>query len=212
LKIILPKRFPTHGRRFDPAAALLPRGFGLAGYRRGLAGAPSAAAQAIATAEGYGKLGAIPTVANNPGDLEIGDIGYGVSIAAGGQKITNFGSADQGWSALQNQIYKITTGTSSAGYLPGMSIAEVGQLYSGGSTAWANNVASSLGVTPDTPFSAVAGGGGSTGVDTSLLADDSSSSSDVLAASVVSLGGDNTGLIIAGTAIALAAGIYAFSS
>jgi hypothetical protein len=47
-------------------------------------------AAAIATAEGANVPGSIPQKANNPGNLELGDIGYGVLTAAGGEKITIF--------------------------------------------------------------------------------------------------------------------------
>jgi hypothetical protein len=160
------RRFPGHGRKHDSAALVLSFGGGLGWYRAtgrrvGLAGvALSPAAAAIAQAEGY-KPGTIPYAANNPGDLELGDIGYGTISASGGNKITVFPSAAAGAAALENQIGLMTSGTSKAGYNPGMSIAQVGQLYSGGSSAWANNVAAALGVSPDTNFAAAASGAGS---------------------------------------------------
>lgn len=166
-------RSPFRKRRFDSAASLgvltIRTGAGLGLYvaripfppsrARGLgASSPSRTAQAIATAEGFGPSGNIPTIANNPGDLELGNIGYGTTGAAGGQQITNFPTADAGWAALENQITMMATGSSSAGYTPSMSIAQVGQLYSGGSSAWANNVASALGVDPSTNFASVVTG------------------------------------------------------
>lgn len=77
-----------------------------------IAGAPSALASAIASAEGFGPTNNIPTIANNPGDLELGNIGYGTTAAAGGNAITNFGTLADGWAALQNQINLIASGQS----------------------------------------------------------------------------------------------------
>jgi hypothetical protein len=111
---------------------------------------PSGLAQAIANAEGYGVPGAIPTAANNPGDLVLGDIGYG-TMGAG---ITVFGSSSDGWSALENQLQLISNGQS-RNYSPGMSIAQIGQVWAGGDGNWAINVASSLGVSTSTAFASV---------------------------------------------------------
>jgi hypothetical protein len=124
--------------------------------RGGVAGAPSAAAGAIAQTEGYGVAGQIPTLANNPGDLAIGDIGYSTM---GSAKITVFPDITTGWQALQNQVNLIANGQSTAGYPQNATIAQVSNLYSGSTSGvWGNSVASILGVTPDTPFAAVAGG------------------------------------------------------
>ena len=155
-------RSPFHRRRFDSAASLLgpmPASHGLS--LRGVGGfySPtglnglSPLGQAIATAEGAN------SVTNNPGNLELGDIGYGTWQAAGGQQITIFPTLAAGQAALENQINKIASGTSTAGYNPSMSIAQVGTIYSGSSNGnWANNVASALGVTTDTNFASLAGG------------------------------------------------------
>ena len=72
-------------------------------------------AQAVANAEGFEFPKAlIPTLANNPGDLELGDVGYGVMQASGGNRITVFASASLlGWAALENQDFeKIFSGRS----------------------------------------------------------------------------------------------------
>lgn len=111
---------------------------------------PSALAQAIAAAEGYGVAGAIPTTANNPGDLKNGDIGYGTL----GSGITIYGSSDDGWAALENQLELISSGQS-AYYSPTMSIAQLGNTWAGGDSNWARNVAASLGVPATTSFAAV---------------------------------------------------------
>jgi hypothetical protein len=63
-------------------------------------------AEAIAFAEGFGKPGSVPTLANNPGDLKAGDVGHGTT--SGG--ITVFGSPSEGWAALLGQVDKMTGG------------------------------------------------------------------------------------------------------
>jgi hypothetical protein len=182
-------------------------------YRRGIGGL-SRMGQAISTAEGFGPSGNVPTIANNPGDLELGDIGYGVTQAAGGQQITNFPTLEAGEAALENQINLIATGTSKAGYTPSMSIAQVGQLYSGGSSAWANNVAAALGVSPDTNFASLIDGAlASTSASVTAPADASldtsgSSISDLLAGLVPST---DTAPYIVGGLVVVAALAYALS-
>lgn len=111
----------------------------------------SSLANAIATAEGYGVPGAIPTLANNPGDLVLGNQGYGVM----GNGITVFPTVQSGYDALNNQIGLIQSGQSAV-YSQNESIAQIGNTWSGGNPAWANNVASSLGVSPSTPVSQIA--------------------------------------------------------
>ena len=107
---------------------------------------------AIAQAEGYGVSGAIPTLANNPGNLELGNLGYGTMNAAGGQQITVFPSAQAGATALENQVQAALNG-SSANYNPNMSLSQFGNIYSGGNSAYGNTLASILGVSPNTPLS-----------------------------------------------------------
>ncbi len=116
-------------------------------------------AQAIAKAEGYGVPNAIPTVANNPGDLKLGDVGYGTM----GTGITVFASADDGWSALYHQCDLMLTGRSAV-YSLDWSLAQVGSKYANGDPNWAINVAFALttlgyiGVTTDTTLSQLAQG------------------------------------------------------
>ena len=118
----------------------------------------SALANAIAQAEGANVSGSIPNKANNPGDLELGDIGYGTIAAAGGQQITVFPSLSAGLAALENQISLIASGQSKAGYPQGATIAQVGAIYAGDTSGtWAQNVANALGLSPDTSFAAAAG-------------------------------------------------------
>lgn len=108
--------------------------------------------QAIATAEGYGTAGAIPTVANNPGDLELGDIGYGTING-----VTVFPDASSGENALNNQIESILSGTDSL-YPQDESLTQAGMTYANDPN-WGTNVASSLGVSTDTTLGAIASNG-----------------------------------------------------
>lgn len=101
-------------------------------------------ARAIAYAEGYGIPSAIPTVANNPGDLVIP--GWTPTLGAG---IAVFDSAEYGWSRLYRQLALIVSGQSSY-YRLNMTIAEMGRIYAGGDENWSRNVASYLGVSPST--------------------------------------------------------------
>lgn len=97
-------------------------------------------ARAIASAEGFGVPGAIPTIANNPGDLKLGgDTINGISV---------FATADEGWSKLYRQIALIVSGSSNY-YNLDMSIAEMGRIYAGGDENWATNVARYLNVSRD---------------------------------------------------------------
>lgn len=116
-------------------------------------------ANAIANAEGYGQPNAIPTLANNPGDLVLGDMGYGTL----GQRITVFPTSQAGYAALNNQIGLMQSGQSSV-YSPNETIAQVGQSWANGDTNWANNVSQSLGVSPNTPLSSLPSSSGGTGI------------------------------------------------
>lgn len=131
---------------------------------------PSQIAVAIAQAEGYGQPGAIPTTANNPGDLALGDIGYGTT----GNGITIFPTADAGATALVNQVNKMLDGTSSV-YSQDQTLSQVGSIYSGGDSNWAANVSASLGVPASTTLGQLGSGTSSTsnpstqGLDSSTL-------------------------------------------
>lgn len=103
-------------------------------------------ARAVASAEGFGIPGAIPTVANNPGDLVLD--GWSPTLGAG---IAVFDSEDYGWSRLYRQLSIILTGGSSH-YYPDMSIADMGLKWSGGDPNWARNVARYLNVSTATPL------------------------------------------------------------
>jgi hypothetical protein len=113
-------------------------------------------AQAIAWAEGFGKPGAVPTTANNPGDLKVGDVGSGTTASG----ITVFPDAQSGWDALNSQVAKMLNGSSNF-YTPDNTIAQAGQTYAAGDPNWAKHVASYLGVDPNTTLGNAAGNGSS---------------------------------------------------
>jgi len=98
-------------------------------------------AKAIAIAEhGKDKInsGEIPN--NNPGNIK----GFKTG------KFINYPTLEKGWDALKNQASKFFSG--SRYYNPEMTIKEIAQKYVGTSDApnWAKNVATHLGITPDT--------------------------------------------------------------
>lgn len=112
--------------------------------------------KAIATAEGYGVHGAIPTVRNNPGDLE--------KVPG---LVTTYPTVQAGWDALRAQVTRIMTGTSTAGYRPDMPIIQISAIYVLGNLdatqdsnviAWATNVANALDLTVNDPLTAYSRG------------------------------------------------------
>jgi hypothetical protein len=151
-------RFPFRVSRFPLPRVRLHDRSAVAAGRQGFAGLflgqvqVTPLMQAIAQAEGFNVAGSIPQRANNPGDVEVGDVGYGTING-----ITIFASVDDGWAALANQISSMASGTNSH-YPAGATLAQVGIPYSGGDPNWANNVASYLGVSTSTPFASLAGG------------------------------------------------------
>ena len=120
-------------------------------------GAVQKIAKAIAIAEGFYKQGSLPQRANNPGDLERGDIGYGIIDGK-----TVYPSASQGWSALYAQVQAMLDNSSKI-YGPTWTIQDVANEYVSGqqnpttdSTAWAQNVADTLGVDTETQIGTIA--------------------------------------------------------
>jgi len=99
-------------------------------------------ARAIAVSEGYYVEGSLPFRKNNPGALRL----FGET-----DTITEFATANAGWEALFEQLRKIFRGNS-AYYHDGMTIAEMARVWTGGDRpdAWARNVSSYLGVSPNT--------------------------------------------------------------
>jgi len=111
-----------------------------------------AIATAIATAEGGLTPGTFPYRTNNPCDIFVGGSTAGYS------------TMDAGWNACYNQINLILSGQSSI-YTPDESIEDIAQSYAPASagnnpSAWAANVASVLGISPNQPLTAVSGGSG----------------------------------------------------
>ena len=107
-------------------------------------------AEAVAYAEGYGQVGAIPTRANNPGDLSIpgwtGD-------TLGDDQISVFDTPSEGWRRLRHQLILIRDGHSQI-YDPSWTIAQMAEHYAPRDpVAWSINVAQKLNVTTDVPVS-----------------------------------------------------------
>jgi hypothetical protein len=125
-------------------------------------GSPSAIvqllAQAIAAAEGFGVAGAIPTLANNPGDITQagqnfpGDTGQ----TMGSAKIIVFDTVQDGWNALYVQVGNMLSGNDTL-YPSTLTLEQAGLQYSGGSSAWVANVAAALGVDPSTTLGQLSG-------------------------------------------------------
>lgn len=114
-------------------------------------------AAAIAAAEGYGVVGAVPTRANNPGDLtDDGDVGHGFIQTSGpmGAKITVYGSITDGWNALYKKLRRMFDGASHV-YTLDMTIMEMGIKYAG-SAEWAANVARKMGTDTRTTLAMLA--------------------------------------------------------
>lgn len=104
-------------------------------------------ARAISVAEGFGIPNAIPTQAHNPGDLAVGDKGFGTLGAEG---ITIFKDDSAGWDALYHQVSLIVNGRSSV-YNLDMTIDDMAKHWTDTQqNAWATNVANTLNVSTDT--------------------------------------------------------------
>lgn len=102
-------------------------------------------ARAIATAEGYGVPGAIPTLRNNPGNIR---------SSAG--PIATYPTPEAGWEALYRQVSRMLDGTSPY-YPTHYTLAQVARVYTGEAAFmnWATNVGRILGVSTDTIFSEI---------------------------------------------------------
>jgi hypothetical protein len=105
-----------------------------------------ALAQAMAKAEGFGPPQNLPTRINNPGDLELGDQGFGTK-----DDKTIFNTVQAGWTALEGQVRWMLTGNSRVYNLTD-TILDVAEKYTGGDNpeAWAQIVAEDLGITVST--------------------------------------------------------------
>lgn len=80
---------------------------------------------------------------NNPGAMQ----------SVSGQKI-NFGSFGAGFQALLSKLQNIASGQSSV-YSPNMTLQQFENTYTGGNPTAGVNIAQMLGVSPNTPFSAL---------------------------------------------------------
>lgn len=105
-------------------------------------------AQGIAIAEGFGGTehdGSpnLPSRCNNPGDLEIGDVGYGTEMDK-----TIFPTEQAGWTALEHECDLVLNGLSRAGYKTSDTFLQFAQRYTGGdgSASWAQIVCHHLGI------------------------------------------------------------------
>lgn len=103
---------------------------------------------AIAHAEGFYATGSLPARCHNPGDLCLGDKGFGTarSTGYGASDITIFGSDVDGWTALHNQVSHMLSGASHV-YRSGMTLLDVAKTYAM-DVQWGINVATRLGVAP----------------------------------------------------------------
>lgn len=112
-------------------------------------------ASAIAHAEGFGIPGTLPTRTHNPGDLKLGDRGYGTE-----QGKTIFGTASEGWEALKAQIRIMYLGRSDF-YVPDNTFEQIAYTYTGGDNwrAWLSTVTADLGVSPSTTLRGYLTGG-----------------------------------------------------
>lgn len=108
--------------------------------------------RAIAFTEGYNALvngqPSNPARLNNPGDISDGSSVYGSEFHSG-SSITKFPDAATGWAWLYAKIKNAVTGVSHV-YKADMSWREIGAKWAPPSAnVWANNVATTLGVSPD---------------------------------------------------------------
>jgi len=107
----------------------------------------NAFARAIASAEGFGLAGTIPTRAHNPGDLVIP--GW-TGASYGAEHISVFNSDTEGWAQLAHQLWLIRDGQSQQYHLA-MTLAEMAAKWTRTEPqAWAATVAEALGVSVTT--------------------------------------------------------------
>jgi hypothetical protein len=115
----------------------------------------TALAKAIAKAEGFGVPGALPTRINNPGDMELGDRGWGTEAAKTiypkADWNADFSDKTDGCSALRRECFAILTGASHSFDLS-WSFAQLAQEWTGGDkpAAWASIVSQSIGISTET--------------------------------------------------------------
>lgn len=111
-------------------------------------------AEAIAHAEGFGVPGAVPTRANNPGDIK--PINW-KGATTGTEGIAVFQDVATGWAALEHEL-DIIRARKSHWYVPSMTIREMAAKWTGTQQGeWAQNVCDYLSkhgrsATVDTPL------------------------------------------------------------
>ena len=106
---------------------------------------------AIATNEGYGVPGTVPTLANNPGAITTSNpkgVGYGVANSAG---VINYGDTDTGVSTAYALINTYVQNN------PSITLSQFAQKWTHSPDA-INNYSNTLGVDPDTPVSLILNG------------------------------------------------------
>lgn len=120
-----------------------------------------ALAHAISKAEGWGVPDALPTRCFNPGDLCLGDRGWGTEAGKTVYEKADF-SADlqdktDGASALRRECLAILSGASHV-YETSWTFLQLAQEYTGNDneTAWANIVCGALGISTDMTLAAYA--------------------------------------------------------
>lgn len=103
-------------------------------------------AQAIARAEGFFIKGSVPARINNPGDLELGNIGFGTVAGK-----TIYPTFEWGVLALYHELDLILTNKSKV-YNTSMTFSQMSVLWTGNnnSMGWASSVAQNLNVFPGT--------------------------------------------------------------
>lgn len=101
-------------------------------------------ARAIASAEGFGLPGTLPTRYHNPGDLKAvkGFMYEGQAYVGKGGHIV-FKTDRDGWNAMYRQIEKMRTGNSWH-YVETMNIRQVARAYAGNWKVWSRNVARNM--------------------------------------------------------------------
>jgi hypothetical protein len=173
-KMFCDEAYAPIGRDWFKASGVSPDGFNLSQLEADLEAVTSDTsivleatvrrlAQAWAYAEGWfnGSPNSVPRRANNPGDMKLGDR-FGLGTING---ITIFPKADElcspsdtqdGWASLFREITAILCGKSHI-YKPTWTIAQIAEKWTTTlPEAWAQNVSSKLGVTPDTTIASLA--------------------------------------------------------
>jgi hypothetical protein len=117
-------------------------------------------AQAIATAEGFYAPGehdgrSLPSRLNNPGALKKPALGAAALPTWKDTGLVHFPTVAMGWAALHAQIRRMFAGRSRL-YHPSDTLWLVGTKYADGDVNWGNNVATLLGVSPETTLAQLA--------------------------------------------------------